>query len=255
MISVQAITKRYGAVTAVDDVSFEVKKGELLALVGGSGSGKTTTIKVINRLVEPDQGRVLIDGKDVLVGPAYLLRRSIGYVFQKVGLFPYLSVNRNVAVGLELSGWDRAAIDARVAELLELVELEPSLGTRLPDTLSGGQQQRVGVARALATRPEILLLDEPFGALDPLTRDRLQRSFSRIRRELGVTAVFVTHDLAEALALADRVGVMQQGRLLQIATPSELVRSPSDAYVEQLVDAPRRQARIFESLLGDSSDG
>jgi osmoprotectant transport system ATP-binding protein len=247
MIDVAGLGRRYGDVVAVDGVSFQVATGELVALVGGSGSGKTTTLKMINRLVEPDAGRVTIDGQDTASLEPHVLRRSIGYAFQGVGLFPHLTVAENVAVPLRLAGWSRERIHARVDELLALLELDGSLLARFPAELSGGQQQRVGVARALAASPRVILLDEPFGALDPLTRDRLQGSFDALRRRLGLTAVFVTHDVAEALVLADRIGVMRAGRLIQLGTPAEMARQPADEDVARLLDTPRRQARVVAS--------
>lgn len=249
MIEARGLTKRYGTAAAVQDVSFTVMAGELLVLVGASGSGKTTTLKMLNRLVEPTSGTVRIDGQDVGAVPEHLLRRRIGYVFQKVGLFPHMTVEQNVAVPLALLGWPARRVRARVVEVLELVELDPSFLPRMPTALSGGEQQRVGVARALAAEPRLMLLDEPFGALDPLTRDRLQQSFLRLRRRLGLTAVFVTHDMAEALLLADRIAVMKDGRLVQAGTPAGLLRAPADAYVERLLETPRRQARAFDDLL------
>jgi osmoprotectant transport system ATP-binding protein len=247
MIDVAGLGRRYGDVVAVDAVSFRVATGELVALVGGSGSGKTTTLKMINRLVEPDTGRVTIDGQDTASLEPHVLRRSIGYAFQGVGLFPHLTVAENVAVPLRLAGWSRESIHARVDELLALLELDGSLLARFPAELSGGQQQRVGVARALAASPRVILLDEPFGALDPLTRDRLQGSFDALRRRLGLTAVFVTHDVAEALVLADRIGVMRAGRLIQLGTPAEMARQPADEDVARLLDTPRRHARLVAS--------
>jgi osmoprotectant transport system ATP-binding protein len=247
MIEVAGLGRRYGDVAAVDSVSFQVATGELVALVGGSGSGKTTTLKMINRLVEPSAGRVTIDGQDTAAVEPHVLRRSIGYAFQGVGLFPHLTVAENVAVPLRLAGWPRERIDARVLELLALLELDRALLARFPNELSGGQQQRVGVARALAASPRVILLDEPFGALDPLTRDRLQGSFDALRRRLGLTAVFVTHDVAEALVLADRIGVMRSGRLVQIGTPAEIARQPADEDVARLLDTPRRHARVVAS--------
>jgi osmoprotectant transport system ATP-binding protein len=254
MIEAVDLTRRFGTTVAVDGVCFSVARGELLVLVGGSGSGKTTTLKMINRLIEPTSGRVTIDGEDVRRGPGHLLRQRVGYVFQKVGLFPHMTVGENVAVTLSLLGVERHARQRRAQELLELVELDPALADRPPSELSGGQQQRVGVARALAARPKIMLLDEPFGALDPLTRDRLQRSFQRIRRELAVTAVFVTHDMAEALLLADRIAVMRAGRLIQCGAPADLLAAPADAYVSELLEAPRRQARAFDALASRRDD-
>ena len=250
MIETQELTKEYGQVVAVNHVSLKVDEGELVVVLGGSGSGKTTTLKMVNRLIEPTSGRVLIEGQDVAAIPPHDLRRRIGYVFQRVGLFPHMTVGENVGVTLTLLGWDRRRIDARVDELLELVELDPQLvRDRHPDALSGGEQQRVGVARALAASPRLMLLDEPFGALDPLTRDRLQQSFLRSRRHLGLTAIFVTHDMVEALLVGDRIAVMHGGRLAQIGTPSELLQSPADDYVRQLMSTPRRQAERVEDLL------
>ncbi len=249
MIEVAGLVRRYAGSVAVADVSFRVERGEMLALVGDSGSGKTTTLKMINRLIEPDAGRVVIDGRDTRDLEPHALRRSIGYVFQGIGLFPHLTVGENVAVPLRLAGFSPARIRERLAELLALVELDEALLGQRPDELSGGQQQRVGVARALAASPLVMLLDEPFGALDPLTRDRLQGSFGALRRRLGLTAVFVTHDVAEAVVLADRIGVMRAGRLVQLGTPDQLARSPADADVARLIDTPRRQARLVAERL------
>ena len=250
MIEALGLTRRFGRTLAVDEVSFSVREGELVALVGDSGSGKTTTLKMINRLVEPDEGEVRIEGRDAATRPPHELRRSIGYVFQGVGLFPHLTVAANIAVPLRLAGWSRERMEARVAGLLELLELEPGLAERLPHALSGGQQQRVGFARALATAPRVLLLDEPFAAIDPLTRDRLQRSFDVLRRRLHLTSVLVTHDVAEAVTLADRVGVMRKGRLVQLGTPGELFGHPADEDVRRLFEMPRRQAQLVAARLG-----
>jgi len=251
MIQVDGLSRRYGATLAVDGVSFHVEPGRLLALVGDSGSGKTTTLKMVNRLVEPSAGRVLLEGRDVATVEPHALRRSIGYVFQGIGLFPHMTVAENVAVPLRLLGWARERIRSRLDELLRLVELDPQLAERYPAALSGGEQQRVGVARALAASPRLMLLDEPFGALDPLTRDRLQRSFDELRRRLALTAVFVTHDVAEALLLADAIGVMRAGRLVQLGTPAELARAPADDEVARLLDTPRRHARRVAERLED----
>jgi osmoprotectant transport system ATP-binding protein len=254
VIETRGLTKRYGPVAAVDGISVSVGEGELLVLLGGSGSGKTTTLKMINRLVEPTSGQVIIDGIDTRGVAPHELRRRIGYVFQRVGLFPHMTVGENVGVTLTLIGWDGARIRHRVDELLELVELGPGLfRDRMPQELSGGEQQRVGVARALAASPTLMLLDEPFGALDPITRDRLQQSFLRIRERLHLTAVFVTHDMVEALVLGDRIAVMHQGRLVQVGTPAALMRSPADDYVRQLMNTPRRQAALVDGLLAGRS--
>jgi osmoprotectant transport system ATP-binding protein len=252
MIELRQLTKRYGDATVVRAVSLTVAKGELLVLLGGSGSGKTTTLKMVNRLIEPTSGEVRIDGVSTATLPGHALRRRIGYVFQKIGLFPHMSVAENVATPLVLAGWSRERVAARVREMLEMVDLVPSIGARFPRELSGGQQQRVGFARALAAEPQLMLLDEPFGALDPVTRDKLQQSFIEIRRRLGLTAIFVTHDMVEALLIADRIAVMREGDLVQVGTPRELLGSPADDYVEKLLEMPRRQARAVASLMGEA---
>ncbi len=250
MIELEGLSKRYGDRLAVAELSLEVAEGELLVLLGGSGSGKTTTLKMINRLIEPTSGSVRLDGEDVASLTPSDLRRRIGYAFQQVGLFPHLSVSENIGITPSLLGWSSHDLHERVDTLLRLVELDPEeMRDRRPDELSGGQQQRVGVARALAARPRVMLLDEPFGALDPLTRQRLQDSFIRIRKELGVTAVFVTHDMSEALLLGDRIAVLSEGRMVQIGAPAELMRAPADDYVRQLLDTPRREAALIDSLL------
>jgi osmoprotectant transport system ATP-binding protein len=250
VIELHGLSKRYGQHAAVHDVSLTVNSGELLVLLGESGCGKTTTLKMINRLIEPSAGTVRIDGQDTRQLPGHVLRRKIGYVFQKIGLFPHLSVRDNIAIPLGLRGDDKASIQQRVATLLELVELEPEQAGRRPTQLSGGQQQRAGFARALAAEPRLMLLDEPFGALDPLTRDRLQQSFAKIRKQLALTAVFVTHDIFEALLLADRIAVMKDGALLQVGTPRELFDAPADSHVQRLLSTPRRQARAIRELTG-----
>ncbi len=252
MIETTDLTKRYGNVVVVDHLSLRVHEGELLVLLGGSGSGKTTTLKMVNRLIEPSAGRVTIDRQDTAAVDVHALRRRIGYIFQRIGLFPHMTVAENVAVTLTLLGWDQTRIRHRVDELLEMVELAPALvRDRHPAELSGGQQQRIGVARALASSPRVMLLDEPFGALDPLTRDRLQQSFLRIRRQLNVTAIFVTHDMVEALLMGDRIAVLHEGRLVQIGTPRELLQSPADEYVRRLMETPTRQARLVDALIED----
>ena len=255
MIELHTVTKRYGDETVVDRLSLTVQTGELLVLLGGSGSGKTTTLKMINRLVEPTNGTVAIDGTATTELPPHLLRRRIGYVFQEIGLFPHLSVADNIGVTPSLLGWEPERISSRVDELLDMVELDPaSVRERWPRELSGGQRQRVGVARALAAGPSILLLDEPFGAVDPPTRRRLQDSLLAIKRRIELTAVFVTHDVVEALMLGDRIAVLQSGVLLQIGTPRELVETPANDYVRELMSTPRRHADFFESLVTSSQD-
>lgn len=255
MIRIRELSKRYGDTTVVDRLSLDVGAGELLVLVGSSGCGKTTTLKMINRLVEPSAGSVHIAGEDTRdLAPAEL-RRRIGYGFQQVGLFPHMTVCENVAITPTLLDWGSERIRARVNQLLELVELAPAeFRDRSPHELSGGQQQRVGLARALAGEPEVLLLDEPFGALDPLTRDRLQQSFIRIRRDLGLTVVFVTHDMVEALLLADRIAVMHAGALIQLGTPADLLGRPADERVAELMATPRRQAAAVDQLLARRSE-
>ncbi|MRG91849.1 ABC transporter ATP-binding protein [Polyangium spumosum] len=251
MIELCDVTKRYGETVVVDHVSLCVAEGELLVLLGASGSGKTTTLKMVNRLVEATSGRIRVAGEDITRAVPHELRRRIGYVFQALGLFPHLTVAENIGVTPRLLGWDEGRIRARVASLLELVELDPGVITsRFPHELSGGQAQRVAVARALAAEPPVLLLDEPFGALDPLTRERLQASFDGIRKKLGVTAIFVTHDMVEAMTLGDRVAVMKSGELLQVGTASELARAPADPYVKELVSAPLRRAAFVTAKLG-----
>jgi osmoprotectant transport system ATP-binding protein len=250
MIDIDGLTRRYGETTVVDAVTLQVERGELLALIGGSGAGKTTLLKMINRLVEPTAGRVRLDGEDTRSVEPHTLRRRIGYVFQGVGLFPHWTVAENVAVPLTLEGWPATRIHQRVDEVLALVELPAGIRERRPAELSGGQQQRVGVARALAASPRVMLLDEPFGALDPVTRDRLQQSLLDLKQRLGLTAILVTHDMTEALLLADRLGVMRGGRLVQVGSPADLLRAPADDEVAALFDTPRRQVRALDTRLG-----
>jgi osmoprotectant transport system ATP-binding protein len=238
-----------GRVKAVDDVSLEVAAGEFLAIVGGSGSGKTTLLRLANRLIEADQGHIAIEGEDVRAVDPVALRRRIGYVFQSGGLFPHLSVAGNIGITPKLLGKPAPEISARVDELLDLVRLDRAeYRDRFPHELSGGQRQRVGVARALAARPKIVLMDEPFGALDPLTRDALGDDYRDLHRKLGLTTVMITHDMTEAIMLADRIAVMRSGKLLAQGTPAELAKS-GDAYVGELLRTPRRQAERLNELL------
>ena len=234
---------------AVDQVSLDILDGELLVLVGESGSGKSTLLRTINRLVEPTGGAVLIDDRRVEDIDIYEHRRRVGYVIQNVGLLPHLTVAGNVAIVPQLLGWDRSVISRRVDELLRLVGIEPEVyRLRLPAELSGGQQQRVGFARALAARPAILLMDEPFGAVDPITRRGLQQELALLHRQLALTSLLVTHDMAEAMLLGDRIAVMRKGRLVRVGTPGELLTDPGDDYVASLVSMPRDQARRIDAL-------
>jgi osmoprotectant transport system ATP-binding protein len=255
MITLDMVSKSYDAGNfAVREVSLRVPAGQMLVLLGGSGCGKTTTLKMINRLIEPTSGSIQVDGRDVGREDPVQLRRGIGYVVQGNGLFPHMTVARNIGVVPRLLGWPAERIDQRVDELLDLVHLPPEeYRDRLPRQLSGGQQQRVGFARALAAGPQIMLLDEPFGALDPVTRDQLRTEFLEIRRRLNLTAVMVTHDMTEALLSADLIGVMNEGRLLQLGTPGDLLTRPADPFVEALMSTPRRQADQLEALAAGRS--
>lgn len=237
MLSLRRVSKSFQGpdgreVVAVQEVSLDVDAGETLCLIGTSGSGKTTTMKMINRLVEPTSGQVLVGGRDVGSVDPLELRRNIGYVIQNGGLFPHMTVRRNVGLLLELAGWQRPRRRARVDELLQLVNLPAAdFAERYPRELSGGQRQRVGVARALALDPAYILMDEPFGALDPITRDQLHREFQQLRHQVAKTIIIVTHDMAEAFALGDRVALMDAGRLVQVGTEDDFRRQPADQFV------------------------
>ncbi len=238
-----------GRVRAVDDLTIEVAEGEFLAIVGGSGSGKTTLLRLANRLIDADSGSITVEGEDVRAVDPVQLRRRIGYVFQSGGLFSHISVAGNIGITPKLQGTPAAEIASRVDELLDLVRLDRTLyRDRFPHELSGGQRQRVGVARALAARPRIVLMDEPFGALDPLTRDALGDDYRALHSKLGLTTVMITHDMTEAILLADRIAVMRAGRLLAQGTLTELSDS-DDAYVGELLRTPRRQAERLNVLL------
>ena len=251
MIEFAAVGKRFGDAWAVRGVTLAIAPHELVAVLGESGSGKTTLVKMVNRLVDPDEGVVRVEGRDLRGADVVALRRTIGYVIQQAGLLPHLTVAENVAMVPRLLAWSPTDIRERVDELLALVGLPAAqYRERFPDQLSGGQRQRVGVARALAARPKLLLLDEPFGALDPLTRVALHGELVRIHRELGLTTLMITHDMVEALTLADRVVVMLRGELRQVATPHELMTAPADDYVAKLVDMARRQADQLRALGG-----
>lgn len=256
MILLDRLTKRFGAATAVDHLCLTVPTGTICALVGPSGCGKSTTLRLINRLIEPDGGRVLIDGTDAASLPAVQLRRRIGYVIQSVGLFPHWSIARNIATVPELLGWPSARIAARVDELLALVGLDPdTYRDRRPHELSGGQQQRVGVARALAADPDLLLMDEPFGALDPVTREGLQGALLDIQARTGKTILIVTHDIDEAIRLASRIAVLEAGRLVQQGSPREILTQPVNSFVESFVGGPKRGLRLLQvTRVGERAD-
>ena len=247
------MVKRYGALQAVAGVSLAIEPGSFTALLGGSGSGKTTALKTINGLVVPEGGEVFVEGQRVPTESGPLLRRRIGYVFQEIGLFPHMTVAENIAVGPRLAGWAKADIAPRVEALLKLVALPPEVAGRLPSALSGGQRQRVGVARALAARPKLMLMDEPFGALDPVTRDQLGRDYRALHEQLGLTTLMVTHDVWEALLLADRIVVMDHGKVLADATPAELIKGHPDATVRALMETPRRQVERVRALTGETT--
>ncbi|WP_379553433.1 ATP-binding cassette domain-containing protein [Qipengyuania sp. DGS5-3] len=240
------VARNYGSVKALSGVSRTIEAGEFVALVGASGSGKSTLLKTINRLVIPSGGTVHFGEMDVAKQQLTELRRRIGYVFQGIGLFPHMSVAENIAIGPRLSG--EPIPPERVVQLLELVELEPSMRTRFPDALSGGQRQRVGVARALANSPQLLLMDEPFGALDPITRDALGLRVRGLHDELALTTIMVTHDMAEALLLADRVLVMDAGQIVADETPQALLEGAGGEVAQELVAVPRDQAKRLAEL-------
>jgi osmoprotectant transport system ATP-binding protein len=249
-ISLESVSKNYGAGRVLDRVSLEVGEHEFLAIVGPSGSGKTTLLRMINRLIEPTAGVVRVEGEDVQLLDAVALRRRIGYVFQGVGLFPHMTVAENIATTPLLLGWDEARMAERVDQLIELVQLDRGKHRdRLPSQLSGGESQRVGVARALAAKPRIVLMDEPFGALDPLTRDALGEDYKRLHRELGLTTVMITHDMLEAVLLADRIAVINDGRIVADGTPQALLAGAKDDYVRDLMAQPRRQAEKLRLLM------
>ena len=251
LIRFERVTKRFplpggGELRALDGFELDVLRGETLCLIGGSGSGKTTALRAINRMTLPEEGRVLLDGRDTAGADPIALRRGMGYVVQRGALFPHLTVRRNVGLLCELEGWSAERTRARVDELLELVRLAPGdFAERFPSELSGGQRQRVAVARALALDPPVVLLDEPFGALDPITRRELQEEFRGLRRVQERTMILVTHDLDEAFALGDRVALVADGRVLQVGTPADLCERPADEHVAEFVahNLPRRVAR------------
>ncbi|MER9372718.1 ABC transporter ATP-binding protein [Mesorhizobium sp. M0491] len=246
MIEIEGITKRYDATTVVDDVSMVIEPRTIAVIVGTSGSGKTTLLRMINRLVEPTSGIIKLDGADNRSLPGYELRRSIGYAIQGHGLFSHRTVAQNIATVPVLLGWDKDRIKARVDELMTLYQLDPeAFGPRYPHELSGGQQQRVGVARALAAEPNVLLMDEPFGALDPIIRTKAQEDLLAIQKRFGTTIILVTHDMEEAVHMGDKIAVMDAGKLVQYAKPAEILAKPASAFVETLVGASERPFRLL----------
>ena len=259
MISFDSVWKLFpNGVTAVQDLSLEVKEGETLVLLGTSGSGKTTTMKMVNRLLDPTRGRISVNGKDIMQQNRIQLRRNIGYAIQHIGLFPHMTVEENIAVVPTLLSWTQDKIQARVRELLQIVGLSPDeFKHRYPNQLSGGQRQRIGVARALAADPPVILMDEPFGALDPITREQLQDEFLELESEIEKTILFVTHDVFEAAKMGNRIALLDQGQLQQVAAPAELVNEPANAFVDQFLGQHRFQlsllTRTVLSLLGESS--
>jgi|SRR6185437_3633908 len=253
MISLREVSKSFdgGRSFAVHAVTLDVAARAFVAIIGDSGSGKTTLLKMINRLVDADRGSVVVAGKPVDGEAPHDLRRRIGYVFQGIGLFPHLNVAENIGITPRLLGWTDADVRARVAELVDLVGLPRSYLGRMPSELSGGQQQRVGVARSLAARPSIMLMDEPFGALDPITRDTLGREYRHVHEQMGLTTVMVTHDVMEAVLLSDRIIVVRQGTIVADGRPHELLLTHQDAGVHALMDMPRRQAERVRALMQD----
>ncbi|UOQ95333.1 betaine/proline/choline family ABC transporter ATP-binding protein [Halobacillus shinanisalinarum] len=240
MLKFDHVTKVYeGENKAVDNMNLEVEKGEFVVFIGPSGCGKTTTMKMINRLIEPSQGSILIEGENILEKDLVQLRREIGYVIQQIGLFPHMTIQENISLVPKLLKWPEDKRRSRAEELLQLVDMEQGYLDRFPHELSGGQQQRIGVLRALAADPPLILMDEPFGALDPITRDSLQEEFKKLQQSLGKTIVFVTHDMDEALKLADRIVIMRDGQLVQVGTPDEILRNPVDNFVEEFIGKER----------------
>ena len=239
------VTKKYEEHFAVKNLDLEIRGGELLILIGRSGSGKTTVLRMINRLIEPDSGSISVNGIDVKEFDPIQLRRNIGYVIQNIGLLPHLRVSENIGLILKLEGWEKEKTMKRVEDLLNLVSLPPQIFMdRYPHELSGGQQQRIGLARAMAMNPPLFLMDEPFGALDPLLRAQLQDEFCKIKKELGRTIVFVTHDINEAFRLGDRIAIMDNAELVQVGTPEELIFSPANDMVAGIVESKRKYRHI-----------
>lgn len=252
MIEVESLSKRYGDLKAVENVSFSIPTGATLALVGTSGCGKTTTLKMINRLVEPSQGRVRINGEEVMSAPPEQMRRKTGYVIQNIGLFPHFTIEENVSLVPKLLGWPSDRISKRVFELLDRLKLSPEEYLhRYPDQLSGGQKQRVGIARALAGDPPIILMDEPFGALDPITRNDIRKDFKELEELANKTVIIVTHDIEEAFAMADQVCILDQGRIQQIDTPKGLLFQPANEFVKKFLADKLLQLEFHAICLTD----
>ncbi|MBM0064509.1 ABC transporter ATP-binding protein [Alkalicoccobacillus gibsonii] len=240
MLRMENVTKTYkGGKKAVNNVSLNIKKGEFICIIGPSGCGKTTTMKMINRLIEPSNGKIYINDEDLLTQDAVKLRRKIGYVIQQIGLFPHMTIEENITLVPRLLKWTSDKKSKRAEELLSLVDMPKDYLNRYPNELSGGQQQRIGVLRALAANPPLILMDEPFGALDPITRDSLQEEFKRLQRSLDKTIVFVTHDMDEAIKLADRIVIMKDGEIVQFDSPEEILRNPANEFVEDFIGRER----------------
>jgi len=248
------LSRHYDDVIAVDNISKHIEPGEFVALVGASGSGKSTLLKMINRLIEPTSGCIEIGSEDVTHREVHQLRRSIGYVFQNIGLFPHMDIARNIAIGSKIGKRPTLPL-SEIEELLELVDLPADFATRMPDQLSGGQQQRVGVARALSTKPGLMLMDEPFGALDPITRENLAENYRNLHDRLGLTTIMVTHDMAEALLIADRIWVMAEGLIAADATPAELLKGGCGDEAESLVAVPRGHAERLLARQNEHNGG
>lgn len=253
MIKFEHVTKKFGDVVAVNDLSLEIDDGEIVMLLGPSGCGKTTTLKMINRLIEHTSGTITVDGKDITTEDVVQLRRSMGYVIQQAGLFPHLTVGDNIGTVPRLLGWKPARIRARIDELVDLVGLDPAIIARLPRELSGGQQQRVGVARALAADPPVMLMDEPFGALDPITRERLQNELLRLQQKVRKTIVFVTHDVEEAVTLGHRIALLNVGGVLeQFDRPARLLGAPVNQFVADFLGKDRQLRRLSLMTVADA---
>ncbi|AFQ12564.1 TPA: ABC transporter ATP-binding protein [Bacillus pacificus] len=254
MIQFNQVSKSYeGGTKAVDSLHLEIKKGEFFVLIGPSGCGKTTTMKMINRLIETTEGSILIDGKDIQEYNINELRWDIGYVLQQIALFPHMTIAENIAVVSEMRKWSKEKIKARVDELLQMVGLDPDVyRDRMPDELSGGQKQRIGVVRALAANPKIVLMDEPFSALDPLSREQLQKDIVQLQKKIQKTIVFVTHDMQEALSLGDRICIMKEGKIVQLDTPEEIIHNPKNEFVEEFIGnrgRPWYEGKSIEDVL------